>query len=74
MYFCYKLFNEKLGKSNGFIAFNGETVQSVNFGSTGIIHFPINNYLMFAAGSSGSKFKTTPNFNGQLASVKLRLG
>jgi hypothetical protein len=29
---------------------------------------------MFAAGSSGSKFKGTPNFNGQLANVKLALG
>jgi hypothetical protein len=52
IYFCYKRFNENTGRVNGFVSFNGELTRE-GYGDANIIHYPLNNYLYFSAGSSG---------------------
>lgn len=54
---------------------NGENVRTTTYGDLNFIHYPIQNYLYLAVGSSGAKLvKQYNRFNGQIANVVLNLG
>jgi hypothetical protein len=76
IYFCYKRFAENIGRVRGFAAFEGQTIREAGYANANnIIHYPLNDFLYFAVGSSGAKLhRNYQHFNGLLAKVHLRLG
>lgn len=64
IYFSYKRFSNEKGSASGFVALNGNTIRKADY-SENVIHYPINDYLYFAVGTSGEKLiKNYNKFNG----------
>lgn len=75
IYFSYKRFAWDKGRAIGFVAFDGSTIRSTTYGELNILHYPIQDYLYFAVGSSGTKLlKNYNRFNGEVSNVVLRFG
>ena len=75
IYFGYKRFGWDKGRALGFVVLNGETVRTTSYGELNLLHYPVQNYLYFAVGSSGAKLiKNYPRFNGEISNVILNFG
>lgn len=74
IYFSYKRINSEKGAASGFVALDGVTVRQPEYNEN-VLHYPINDYLYFAVGTSGEKLiKNYNKFNGQFSQVRLFLG